>query len=242
MRRLIENTAKKIKGEDYNLDKRIPITYLTGYAKRRLNMLLRGFFKTFGVEKRGKHVFVGRKVSILCKKYIRLGSNVTIQDRVCIDALSQNGITIGSGSSIGSGTIIRCSGNYHKLGIGFTMGNNSSLADNCFVGATGGVWIGDDVIGGQYIRFHASNHNFDDTSVPIKNQGISSKGIRIGNNCWIGSGVVFCDGVVIGDGCVIGANTVVTKSFPTNSVIVGNPAKKLRSRGETEKYNVNEKA
>ena len=111
----------------------------------------------------------------------------------------------------------------------------SSLADNCFVGATGGVYIGDNVIGGQNIRFHSSNHVYNDTKTLIKEQGTISKGIMIGNDCWIGAGVVFCDGVNIGSGCVIGANSVVTKSFPDNAVIAGNPAKIIKMRISEER-------
>nr|WP_302140912.1 DapH/DapD/GlmU-related protein [uncultured Schaedlerella sp.] len=54
--------------------------------------------------------------------------------------------------------------------------------------------------------------------------------MNVGNNCWIGASVVFCDGVTVGSGCVIGANAVVTKSFPDNSVIAGNSAKEVRMR------------
>ena len=58
------------------------------------------------------------------------------------------------------------------------------------------------------------------------------KGIKIGNNCWIGAGAVFLDGAELGDGCVVGANTVITKKFEKNSVIVGIPGKVAKIRGE----------
>lgn len=235
MRDFVESVAKRVKGEDYRIDKEIPLTYLLGVVIQRVVMLLRGKCRSIGIGHHRNTVFVGKKVALKCKSKIRIGTSVTIQDKVYIDALSKKGVTLGDRSSIGSGTIIRCSGNYKEIGIGFSMGKNSSLADNCFIGATGGVWIGDDVIGGQNIRFHASNHNFNDVEELIRKQGITARGIYIGNNCWIGAGVVFCDGVTIGDGCVIGANAIVTKDFSANSIIVGGPAKKIGVRGDEYK-------
>lgn len=79
-------------------------------------------------------------------------------------------------------------------------------------------------------RFHAENHLYDNPDQPIYQQGVTHKGIEIGDNCWIGAGVVFLDGAKIGNGCVVAANAVVTKSFGDNLVIGGIPAKKLRDR------------
>lgn len=83
---------------------------------------------------------------------------------------------------------------------------------------------------GQSIRMHSQNHNFDSLDSLIRNQGTTSKGIKIGNNCWIGSGVVILDGVTIGNGVVIGSNTLINKSIPDNVVVVGNPMRIVRSR------------
>lgn len=52
--------------------------------------------------------------------------------------------------------------------------------------------------------------------------------ITIGDNCWIGGGAVICPGVTLGDNVVVGAGSVVTKSFKSNVVIAGNPAKIIR--------------
>lgn len=227
----LENIITRMKdGSPYVIDKNIPIGYLLVTSIQRLQMLLRGVFYTIGVASRKSPIFLGKKVRLVCKKRIEIGANVTLHNHVYIDALSNLGVTLQNGSSIGSNTIIRCSGNWKELGVGFVLGEYSSLADNCFVGATGGVSIGENVIGGQNIRFHSSNHIFSDINKPIKTQGVTAKGIIIGNNCWIGAGTIFCDGVSIGDGCVIGANSVVTKSFGKNLILAGTPAKIIGTR------------
>ncbi len=52
---------------------------------------------------------------------------------------------------------------------------------------------------------------------------------RIGDNVFIGDSAIFRGGVSIGDNCIVGAGSVVTKSFESNLVVAGNPARVLRS-------------
>jgi maltose O-acetyltransferase len=54
------------------------------------------------------------------------------------------------------------------------------------------------------------------------------KPVNIGDNVWVGGGVTILPGVTIGDGTVIAAASVVTKSFPDNVVIAGNPARIIK--------------
>ena len=59
--------------------------------------------------------------------------------------------------------------------------------------------------------------------------------VHIGNNCWLGAGVIVLPGVTIGDNTVIGAGSVVTKDIPSNVVAVGNPCRVLREINEHDK-------
>lgn len=53
--------------------------------------------------------------------------------------------------------------------------------------------------------------------------------ITLGDNVWLGGGVIVCPGVTIGDNTVVGAGSVVTRDLPANVIAVGNPARVLRS-------------
>lgn len=53
--------------------------------------------------------------------------------------------------------------------------------------------------------------------------------ITLGDNVWLGGGVIVCPGVTIGDDSVIGAGSVVTRDIPARSLAVGNPARVIRT-------------
>lgn len=228
--RFIEYLIKKIKGNDFELDKDISLGYLLGNIISMTINLIRGNIKTFSTKKSSILVFVGKKSKIKMNKKIKLGKGVNIGENVVIDALSKKGVIIGNNVRIGDYTRILCTGSLKKLGVGFKIGDNCGIGDSCFFGSAGGISIGNDVIMGQNIRFHSENHNYEDTNIPIRMQGVSNKGINVGNDCWIGAGVVILDGVSIGDGCVIGANTLVNKDIPDNYIAVGNPVRLIKKR------------
>ncbi len=59
--------------------------------------------------------------------------------------------------------------------------------------------------------------------------------ITLGDDVWLGGGVIVCPGVSIGGGTVVGAGAVVTRDLPAHAVAVGNPARVLREIGESDR-------
>ncbi|CDM69229.1 putative acetyl transferase [Clostridium bornimense] len=228
--KLIEYFIKQIKGEDFSLDKDIDLIYLLELIMDMSKNLIRGNIKGISIKKRSHFIFIGSKVKLKMKRKMNFGKGVNIGNNVVIDAFSKEGVILGNNVRIGDNSRILCTGSIKKIGKGLKIGNNCGFGENCFFGAAGGIEIGNDVIMGQNVRFHSENHNFNDSNKLIREQGVTNKGIKIGSNCWIGSGVVFLDGVTVGDGCVIGANTLVNKDIPDNTISVGNPVRIIKSR------------
>ena len=190
--------------------------------------LLRGFFRL-----RKKCVFVEKKVTIIDKKNIHFGRWLKIDRNVVLNGICSKegfGIVFGEHCSVGINTRIECSGSLSFLGKGFKCGNYCGLGTDCFYGCAGGIEIGDDVIIGNYVSMHSENHNFEDINKPIRLQGVNHKGIKIGNNCWIGAKATILDGAVIGSGTVVAAGAVVRGQFPDNVVLAGVPAKIIKYR------------
>lgn len=223
--------GKIIGKENFKMDNNIPISYIVRKGFTVGSSIFWGQIKSIGIKKRGKRPQISRTAKLIQKNNIVLGNNVRIGEEVEIDALSENGITLGNNVKIGNKSSVFCTGSLEKIGKGLKIGSNSFFSESTFFGAAGGIDIGENVISGQNVRFHSENHLFDDLNKLIKEQGTSSEGIIIGNDCWIGSGAVFLDGSQIDDGCVVAANAVVSGVFPKNSVIGGVPAKLIRKRG-----------
>jgi acetyltransferase-like isoleucine patch superfamily enzyme len=112
------------------------------------------------------------------------------------------------------------------------------IEDNCLIGARNLIsarnliHIERDVMMGTSVLIQDHHHAYEDVLVPIRDQGCTPGGrIRIEQGCWIGQGaaIVCNEGeLVIGRNSVIASNALVTRSFPPNSVLVGNPARLAR--------------
>lgn len=209
-------------GKSYTLDSEIPSGLFIKNLIKRLVMLLRGYFFLY------QKVFLGKNCNISHKPNILFRKNVTIENDVTIDGYAKNKLIFGNNVKVGAYSLVSCTSHLSKYGVGLTIGNNSAFGRFTEFGAAGGIEIGNDVIAGSYISFHSENHNFSDSSLLIRDQGVTSKGIKIGNNVWIGAKATFLDGSIIGNNCVVAAGAVVNGIFPNNVIIGGVPAKILK--------------
>ena len=88
------------------------------------------------------------------------------------------------------------------------------------------ITIGEDCQIGPNVQLLTPTHPVEPG--PRRDKLEAALPITIGDNVWLGGGVIVCPGVTIGDNSVIGAGAVVTKDIPANVVAVGNPARVLR--------------
>jgi acetyltransferase-like isoleucine patch superfamily enzyme len=230
--KLIETLIQKAKRDpnyfvDPGLDFRSVITVLwtRGLA------LLRGLFWKLFFKHGHSPVFIGKGVIILSPHMLSVGRSFTLGDFSTIDALSQEGIILGDNVTLDRYTMLRISGTLRKLGKGIRIGNSTGVGAYSYIGAGGGVVIGNFVSIGQRVNFHAENHEFQDRSRLIAEQGVTYKGICVEDDCWIGSGSIILDGVTIGQGAVVAAGSVVTKNVDAYSIVAGVPARVIGQRG-----------
>ncbi|RNA61975.1 acyltransferase [Chryseobacterium nematophagum] len=180
--------------------------------------------------KNPKGMLLGKRVNFFNTSKIKWGKFLRLGNDVYVSALAKQGIEFGNNVSIGAFSRIIVSTSFNNVGEKIKIGNNVGIGEFAYLGGSGGLEIGDECIVGQYLSCHPENHNYEDLNTSIRHQGVTRKGIIIGKNCWIGSKVTILDGVEIGNGCILAAGSVITKSFPDNSIIGGVPAKLLKTR------------
>jgi acetyltransferase-like isoleucine patch superfamily enzyme len=221
LKRTLQNLLVKF-GKSYIIDDKISNKLVVSIIYRRVFMILRGLIKT------RRKIFFGKRAKVLNVNNFEFGKACTLERNVLIDCYASRKVIFGNVVKIGSFSTISTTSHLSKLGIGLEIGNNSAVGEYSYFGCSGGVKIGNDVIMGQYVSFHSENHSFSDNRTLIREQGVSSKGIEVGNNIWVGSKVTFLDGCSVKDNSVVAAGAVVIDVFPPNVVIGGVPAKIIK--------------
>ena len=196
---------------------------------------LRGALKKLFLKRADGLLMIGKGVQITHGKHITCGKRVKFEDYAEIHGLCSEGLMFGNDVTIGRGVMIRPSSYYGgDLGKGLAIGDNSSIGPDAYVGCSGKIVIGKNVMFGPKCSLFAENHNFADENKTIKSQGVNQKGIVIEDDCWIGSNVIILDGVHIGKGCVIGGGTLLTHDVPDGTVVIDKRNKYIRKRFQNE--------
>ncbi len=127
--------------------------------------------------------------------------------------------------SIGEGTVIRPP--FHC-----DYGSNITIGASCFANFglvaldVAPITIGDHVQMATNVQLLTPTHPIDPD---LRRAGWeAAEPIVIGDNVWLGGGVIVLPGVTIGDDTVVGAGSVVTRDLPPGVVAVGNPARVIR--------------
>jgi acetyltransferase-like isoleucine patch superfamily enzyme len=178
-------------------------------------------------------------VRILYASGIQLGKGVFLDRGVYLHGLP-NGISIGDDSFVMHHSMLHVF-NFRQLPqAGISIGKNCFIGEFNVIRGQGGVTIGDGVYTGPMVQIVAVNHVYADPNRPIREQGITARGITIEDDVWLGANVVVVDGVTVGRGSIIGAGSVVTKDIPPYSIAVGSPAKPVKSRHDSKKTSIEE--
>jgi acetyltransferase-like isoleucine patch superfamily enzyme len=219
----------QLRNPDFELHERVSFGMMLSFGVITFLQLLRGF-KVLLFGKSPKMMMLGRNVKFRYASLIHFGKFLKTGDNVVFSALSTTGISLGNNVSIGSFSQVIASTSLSNPGIGIRLGDRVGIGEFAYLGGGGGLTIGSDCIVGQYFSCHPENHNFNDLDALIRLQGVSRKGIEIGEGCWIGAKVTILDGAKIGNHCVIAAGAVVAGDFADYSVIGGVPAKVIKQR------------
>ena len=157
----------------------------------------------------GQCLRIGPRVLLRGVKGIELGSGVTLTDDVWLNVL----VELGAASAPG-----------------LRIGDNVGLGRRTTVSVAMSVSIGDYSITAPNVLITDHNHAHHLADVPIRLQGITEpKPVVIGSGCWLGANAVVLPGSIIGHSSVVGANAVVRGTYPPHSLLVGNPARDVRS-------------
>ena len=118
-------------------------------------------------------------------------------------------------------------GRHVHFGSGIYANFNLTLVDD------GHIYVGDKVLFGPNVTVATANHPIEPG---LRGRALQyNRDVHIGENAWIGSGVMIVPGVHIGKNSVIGAGSVVTKDIPDNVIAVGNPCRVLREISDRDR-------
>lgn len=167
-------------------------------VKGRPRLWLRLFRPLFGECGKGSVIYRSARMDIAPFNRFKLGKDSVIEDFAVVNNLVGD-IIVGDDTRIGIGNVL-----------------------------IGPVEIGNSVIIAQNVTISGLNHNYENITLPIKDQGVSTACVSIGDEAWIGANSVITPGVTVGKHSIVAAGSVVTGDVPQHCVVAGVPAKIIK--------------
>jgi UDP-2-acetamido-3-amino-2,3-dideoxy-glucuronate N-acetyltransferase len=142
---------------------------------------------------------------------------------------------------IGPGTRIWA---FAHVKAGAVVGSGCNICDHTYIDPD--VVVGDRVTIKSYVYlvdgmrveddvFIGPHAVFTNDSFPRSRQPFHCESLVLGNSCSIGAGAILLPGVSVGEGAMVGAGAVVTKDVPPFTVVMGNPARVIRTVTDAER-------
>jgi acetyltransferase-like isoleucine patch superfamily enzyme len=175
----------------------------------------------------GPGVVWGRNVTVRHGGKMRIAAHTAIDDDclLCARGADPGGFVLGEGVLVARGSVIQVKSGF------VTIGDHCRLGMFSFLGAVGGIRIGDYVMIGGQTYIGGGRYPTARSGRPMAMQGVYSKGpIEIGGDVWIGAGARVMDGVRIGEGAVVAAGAVVTGDVESYAIVGGIPARLIGAR------------
>ena len=184
------------------------LSYFIYLLKREL---ITGFkkhtFKSFG-----KNSLLGLQTTIINPKYISIGDNSSITNRVVLSCFES----------------VKSVGHHPEI----IIGNNVSIGEDCHITCANKLIIGNGVLTGKKVLISDNAHgdiNLNTLNISPLKREVTSKGpVIIEDNVWIGDKASIMPNVHIGKGAIVAANAVVTKDVPAYAIVGGVPAKIIK--------------
>ena len=173
---------------------------------KKLFWFFRAFFYKIFLKKILLPSYIGMPIYISGFRKILIGKNVRIFPGIRIEVFKSSRLIIEDNVGIAQNVQITCANS------DLIISSGSLILANTFITNI--------------------DHNYENISLPILEQGISTKNTFIGKNCFIGIGCSIQAGTILGNNCIVGTNSVVRGVFPDYTLIVGSPARIIK------KYNI----
>lgn len=186
--------------------------------------MLRGLLWSVLHLRRWRGLMLGPHIQWVMSGRVRRGRGVLIGGFSYVDGSAREGIVLGDRVTIREHAWIQGRSGLNDPAEGLWIGDHSYIGPRAVIGIGGPIRIGSGVQTGAGLTITAEAHVADEAGSFVSGR-TERRGVRIGDNCWLGNNVSILDGVDIGADCVIGANSLVTRSIPPGSIAFGSPAR-----------------